>query len=92
MNARVEVQGRDAALEAYRIETDAGRALVPECLMGGLRPGTRPSHQEAYEWIAAHRAKLAKAVQALTQNKPLRPPYDLITLINTPPARTDDRT
>ncbi|WGW02526.1 hypothetical protein [Tropicibacter oceani] len=77
----VAVQGRDAAREAYRIETDAGRAYVPECLIEGLRPGARPSHQEAYEWIAAHRARLASAVTDLAQGKTPRAPYDILTLI-----------
>ncbi len=82
MSDRVEVQGRDVAREAYRIETDAGRALVPECLMASsLRPGTRPSHQEAYEWIAAHRTALARAVDRLARGIRPRPPYDLLTLI-----------
>ena len=80
MSARVAVRGRDAALEAYRIETDHGLALVPECLMEGLRPGERPSHQEAYAWIAAHRAKLATAVADRAAGRTPRRPYDLVTL------------
>ncbi|SMX36697.1 hypothetical protein [Maliponia aquimaris] len=82
MSTPVEVQGRDVAREAYRIATDAGRAWVPECLMqGGLRPGGRPSHQEAYEWIAAHRTALARAIDDLARGRTPRPPYDLVTLI-----------
>ncbi|MBS0124258.1 hypothetical protein [Thetidibacter halocola] len=79
---RVQVMGRDAIAEAYRIETDAGRALVPECLMGGLRPCGRPSHQEAYEWIAAHRAPLARAVATLAGGETPRKPYDILSLID----------
>ena len=82
MSARVEVQGRDVTREAYRIETETGRALVPECLMQtALRPGARPSHQEAYEWIADHRVALARAVVQLAQGQTPRPPYDIVTLI-----------
>ena len=77
---RVAVRGRDAAREAYRIETDHGLALVPECLMEGLRPGERPSHQEAYEWIAAHRDRLARAVADLASGRVPRRPFDLVTL------------
>ena len=76
---RVAVTGRDAAREAYRVETDHGGALVPECLMQpALRPGARPSHQEAYEWIAAHRKQIARAVASRKIGDTPRPPYDLI--------------
>ncbi|WP_136442349.1 hypothetical protein [Pacificoceanicola onchidii] len=81
MSPRVEVKGRDAAREAYRVETDAGCALVPEFLMEGLRPGERPSHQEAYEWIAAHRKPLAAAIDTLAKGRSPRRPYDTLSLI-----------
>ncbi len=81
MSALVQVHGRDVATEAYRILTDAGRALVPEFLMATLRPGDRPTHQEAYEWIAAHRAQLAAAVERLCAGQTPKPPYDALTLI-----------
>ncbi|APZ55060.1 hypothetical protein [Salipiger abyssi] len=80
----VEVIGRDVAREAYRVRVDAEglarTALVPECLMETLRPGERPSHQEAYEWIAAHRGRIEKAVIARAAARTPRPPYDLVTL------------
>ncbi|WP_417721226.1 hypothetical protein [Salipiger sp.] len=80
----VEVIGRDVARGAYRVRVDTGgravTAFVPECLMESLRPGQRPSHQEAYEWIAAHRGKLEKAVIALAGARKPRPPCDLVTL------------
>ena len=82
--ARVEVQGRDASAEAYRIMTDHGAALVPEFLMSGLRPMDRPSHQEAYEWIAAHRSALNKAVEALRQGRKPKRPYDVLSLYPAP--------
>ncbi|WP_323770072.1 hypothetical protein [Antarctobacter sp.] len=82
MTARVEVKGRDVVREAYRIETEDGRAYVPECLMThALRPGARPSHQDAYEWIAAHRSALVHAVNRLACGATPRPPYDIMTLI-----------
>ncbi|SNS28045.1 hypothetical protein [Antarctobacter heliothermus] len=82
MSAHVEVKGRDVAREAYRIETDAGRAFVPECLMtNALRPGYKPTHQDAYECIAAHRQALILAVDCLAAGAAPRPPYDIMTLI-----------
>ena len=55
-------------------------AHVPECLMETLRPGERPSHQEAYEWIAAHRGRIAAAVSARLEGRTPRAPWDLVTL------------
>ena len=89
MTAHVEVHGRDVASEAYRISTADGRALVPEYLMAGqstgratgLRPNARPSHQEAYEWIARHNAALHHAVAQLAQGITPKPPFDTLTLI-----------
>ena len=84
----IAVHGRDAGRDAYRVSTrvagHATRALVPECLMAGLRPGDRPTHQEAYEWIAAHSAVLHKAIAALAAGTTPRPPYDLVSLEGAP--------
>ena len=77
----LHVRSRDVALEAYRVETDAGSAFVPECLMDRLRHEARPSHQSAYEWIGAHRRDITKAIEALASGRTPRAPYDLITLI-----------
>ena len=81
--------GRDPGREAYRIRTDAGAtAWVPECLMdNGLRPGARPTHQEAYEWIAARRGTLEDAVTQRLRGATPRPPFDLVTLEETDNAR-----
>lgn len=77
----LQVRGRDVALEAYRVETAHGLAFVPECLMASdLRPGTRPSHQEAYAWIAAHGAALERATRSLARGRTPRPPFDVVTL------------
>ncbi|MFZ5961308.1 hypothetical protein ACOXXX_00010 [Thalassococcus sp. BH17M4-6] len=84
----VEVLGRDVAREAYRVRSGDVVAFVPECLMDGLRPGTRPSHQEAYEWIAAHGPQLRRAVTALAQGETPKKPFDLMDLdAETPDAR-----
>ena len=84
--ATLRVGGRDAAAEAYRIETDHGTALRPECLMQGLRPGARPSHQEACEWIAARRARLTGAVATRTRGGTPRRPCALATLTDPAPS------
>ncbi|MFD1344708.1 hypothetical protein [Litorisediminicola beolgyonensis] len=77
----VAVRGRDAAREAYRVDIDGQGALVPECLMESLRSGDRPSHQEAYEWIAAHRGAIERAVAARVRGERPRPPFDLVELL-----------
>ena len=74
------VKTRDVALEAYRVETPAGEAFVPECLMDRFPDETRPSHQTAYEWIGAHQRQITRAVEALKLGHSPRAPYDLITL------------
>jgi len=89
--APVEVLGRDPAREAYRIRTTVAAgprtAWVPECLVDtSLRPGARPSHQDAYEWIAAHRGQLRDAVASRAAGRTPRPPFDLVTLA----LETDD--
>ncbi len=55
----MEVKGRDPATECYRVIHDVdGRsvtALVPEHLAADMHLiGARPSHQDAYVWMAAH--------------------------------------
>lgn len=81
---RIEVLGRDAGAEAYRVRAHLGaglrQALVPECLMHGQRPGGRPGHHEAYEWIAAHRTEIAAAVSARLDGRVPRAPWHLIAL------------
>ncbi|SNR60718.1 hypothetical protein [Puniceibacterium sediminis] len=80
----VEVLGRDVASEAYRVRVDMApggvTAQVPEVLMEGLRPGDRPTHQEAYEWIARHGRQIQAAITALRAGRTPRLPMDLITL------------
>ena len=74
------VRTRDVVLEAYRVETPAGAACVPECLMEKFPNEARPSHQSAYEWIGAHRRQITRAIEVLKSGRTPRAPYDLITL------------
>jgi hypothetical protein len=82
MTGDLVVRTRDVALEAYRVETPAGAAFVPECLMDKFPNEVRPSHQSAYEWIGAHKRQITRAVETLRSGKTPREPYDLITLID----------
>ena len=83
----MEIKGRDPATECYRIVVEVdGRnvtALVPERLAADFRMiGSRPSHQTAYVWIAAHREKIEAAVTKLARGPArVRPPFDQITLV-----------
>ncbi len=83
----MEVKGRDPATECYRVvhEVD-GRsvtALVPERLAAGMHLiGARPSHQDAYVWMAEHKDKIEAAIEKLARGKGRpRAPFDQITLI-----------
>ena len=83
----MDVKGRDVATECYRVihEVDGREvaALVPERLAASLRLiGARPSHQEAYVWMAEHKDKIEAAIEKLARGKGRpRAPFDQITLI-----------
>ncbi len=83
----MQVKGRDPATECYRVVMQVdGRevaALVPERLAADLRlVGARPSHQDAYVWMAAHNDKIEAAITQLARGRGRpRAPFDQITLI-----------
>lgn len=83
----MQVQGRDRETECYRVTVDvdgaAVAAWVPERLATGQAIiGSRPTHQEAYVWIAAHRQKIEAAIAQLARGgRRPKAPYDQITLI-----------
>lgn len=82
----MDVKGRDPATECYRVthevEGAVVTALVPERFAEGLRlTGARPSHQDAYVWMAEHKAKIETAIAQLAQGKRPRAPFDQITLL-----------
>ncbi|MEM6636077.1 MAG: hypothetical protein AAF667_09320 [Pseudomonadota bacterium] len=89
MSGRVQgldVHGRDVDAAAYRVSTRIGarriKALVPEFLMEtGWRPGARPSHQDAYEWIARNRPKIKTAIAAMAAGRVPPRPYDALQLV-----------
>jgi len=79
----MEILGRDTWHESYRIavEVDGARVIahVPERLFAG-RSGMRPSHQQAYEGIAAKKAAIETSIADLARGRPVRAPYDQILL------------
>ena len=79
----MEIMGRDIWHESYRVavEVDGARvvAFVPERLFA-TRAGERPSHQSAYEGIAAAKAAIETSIADLAQGRPPRAPYDQIVL------------
>ena len=83
----MEIRGRDIATECYRVTHGVdGRdvtALVPERLAASaFRLGSRPSHQEAYVWIAANKTKIEAAIAQLARGtRRPKAPFDEITLI-----------
>ncbi|MGI9388579.1 MAG: hypothetical protein ACR2O1_00860 [Boseongicola sp.] len=83
----MEIKGRDPATESYRVVVEVdGRdvtALVPERLAADFRViGSRPSHQTAYVWIAAHRTKIEATIEALARGSTrMKSPFDQITLV-----------
>jgi len=83
----MEIKGRDPATESYRVVVEVdGRsvtALVPERLTADFRViGSRPSHQTAYVWIAAHKAKIEATIEKLARGSTrMKSPFDQITLV-----------
>jgi hypothetical protein len=80
----LEVHGRDVDTGAYRVSLvkDGSRiaGLVPETIMGGPRSLGTPRHQFAYEWLALNRPKIEAALCAKREGKPVRAPFDRVTL------------
>ncbi len=82
----MEVKGRDPATECYRVVHDVDgqtvSALVPERFAADMRlTGARPSHQDAYVWMAGHKDEIEKAITQLARGQRPRAPYDQITLV-----------
>ncbi len=80
----MEVLGRDRMREAYKVRVDLdGRTIeawVPESLMAAdIRPDG-PRHQGAYEWLAAHRNAVRRALSDLSRGVSPAAPYHLIDL------------
>ncbi|MFQ6553319.1 hypothetical protein AAD018_013360 [Aestuariibius insulae] len=83
MSVRIDVMGRDAAAEAYRLTVHLPHGpadvMLPERLAGRA-----PSHQTAYEFIAERASAIAAAAQARLWGRTPPAPYDTLTLIGEP--------
>ncbi len=82
----MQAKGRDVETECYRVTHDVdGRtvtALVPERFAAGHGlAGARPSHQDAYVWMADHKTKIETAIAQLARGKRPRAPFDQIALL-----------
>ena len=82
----MDVKGRDPESECYRVTHDVdGRtvsALVPERFAADMRlTGARPSHQDAYVWMAGNTSKIETAITQLTHGEKPRAPFDQIVLL-----------
>ena len=83
----MDIKGRDPATECYRVVLDVDgqtvTALVPERFAADLRlTGARPSHQDAYVWMAENNEKIKAAITQLARgDRRPKPPFDQITLI-----------
>lgn len=83
----MEIRGRDRATECYVVEVEVDgqivKGLVPERLAAHQRLiSARPTHQDAYVWIAENRKKIEAAFAKLARGtgRP-KAPFDQITLI-----------
>ena len=80
----MEVLGRDAAREAYRVATgEAGRlvGLVPDGLIAeGVRLTGGHGHRTAYDWLAAHAREIEDTLRTRADGGQPRAPFDRIVL------------
>ncbi len=83
MSVRIDVRGRDAAAETYRLTVLLPGGPVDVALPERLA-GQAPSHQTAYDFIASRSAAIAAATEARLAGRTPRAPYDTLTLIGEP--------
>ena len=80
----MEVLGRDAVREGYRVALDGdGRlvGLVPEALIaaGGRLTGGH-GHRTAYDWLSAHVRDIEDTLRTRAAGGRPKPPFDRIVL------------
>lgn len=81
----MDVLGRDAAREGYRVALGGPGArlvgLVPDALIAdGVRLTGGRGHQTAYDWLAAHAREIEDTLRTRATGRHPKPPYDRIVL------------
>jgi hypothetical protein len=77
----IEVLGRDAAREGYRVATGGRIVLVPDALVAeGVRLTGGHGHRTAYDWLAAHAREIEDTLRTRASGGQPKPPYDRIVL------------
>ncbi len=77
----MEVLGRDAVREGYRIRVRGAVALLPDAVIStGMTLTGGHGHATAYDWIARHAGEIETAIDALARGGPARPPFETMEL------------
>jgi len=78
----IEVLGRDAAHEGYRVAAGGGPiGLVPDALIAeGLRLTGGHGHRTAYEWLATHAREIEDTLRTRAEGGRKKAPFDRIVL------------
>jgi hypothetical protein len=80
----MDVLGRDAAREAYRVATGGSArlvGLVPDALIAeGARLSGGHGHRTAYDWLAAHAQEIEDTLRTRAAGGRPRAPFGRIVL------------
>lgn len=77
----MEVLGRDAARECYRVKVGDTVARLPDAVISTrMRLTGGHGHQTAYDWIARHARDIEAAVSTLSCGNAPTPPFDTMEL------------
>lgn len=79
----IEVLGRDATREGYRVATGDGgwTGLVPDALIAeGTRLTGGHDHRTAYDWLAAHAREIEDTLRTRAAGGRPKAPFDRIVL------------
>jgi hypothetical protein len=81
----MEVLGRDAVAECYRIRAGGNVARLPDAVISTGMPLTGGlGHQTAYDWISRHAREIETAISALASGRSAKAPFDMMELEATP--------